>query len=102
MYETVILVLLLLMIVLFAGCLFVLILIWRAIMGRSVVSAKVGAQIAAFSAKIAQYTGELSKMEGSVRGLNQDVSLLSRDLQGLPANLRDELEKYAKTTGTKS
>ena len=101
MYDTLFLVLLLLLIVLFAGCLFVLILIWRAIMGRTIVSAKVAAQIATFSNKIAQYTGEFSKIEGTVRGLNQDINLFSRDLNGLPAHLREELEKYAKATGTK-
>lgn len=93
----VILVILLLLVVLFAGCLFVLILIWRAIMGRTLVNSKLAAQIAIFSNKIAQYTAEFGKLDGTVKGLNRDIDLLSRTMDGLPDKFREQLEKYAKS-----
>jgi len=93
---TVLLVLLFLLVVLFSGCLFVLILIWRAIMGRTLVNSKLASQVGIFSNRIAQYTSEFGKLDTTVKSLNRDVDVLSRDLAGLPEKLQFVLEKYAK------
>lgn len=74
-------ILLALLVILSAGFLFVLILIWRALLGRSIVNAQLSGQLAVFSHKLSVYTKSISGVGDSVDVLNKNTIDLARRVE---------------------
>lgn len=94
MGQTLQIVILSLLLVMLSVGVFVLILIWRALLGRTLINAKLSAEMNLFSKRMEAYVKQFSELNGEVRDMNRSLGVTSDVLRKLPKEIAATLKEY--------